>query len=162
MWDKWTQLQAGMAARSLLMPLVLCVGWPGCFGPDGECMSAWFFPVGGIKVGGRCAGRAELVPQHQPHTAASSSSPTSSCGVQGCGHREMASSVSPSNRLFLESLGRELQTKILLPCIFPRSTAPPGVMPCRERAGGGTGGSAAGLWAGSAWLPPSPPWAPGP
>lgn len=77
-----------------------------------------FFPAGGIKVGGRCTGRAELGPQRQPRAAAASSSPTSSCWMRGCGHWEVASSVFPSNKLFLESVGCKPQPQILLSCIF--------------------------------------------
>lgn len=83
-----------------------------------------FFPVGGIKVGGRCTGRAELGPQRQPRAAAASSSPTSSCGMRGCGHWEVASLVFPSNRLFLESVGCKPQPQILLSCIFSQKRGP--------------------------------------
>lgn len=120
-----------------------------------------FFPAGGIKVGGRCTGRAELGPQRQPRAAAASSSPTSSCWMRGCGHWEVASSVFPSNKLFLESVGCKPQPQILLSCIFFFPKARPlSVWRCvGKRQEASRGGLVSGLWAGSAWLPPLPAWA---
>ena len=166
MWDKWTRRQAGRHGcqqplhATCVMHRVAFALWSR-WGGHSRDINAWFFPIGGIKVGGRCTGRAELGPQRQPHAAASSSSfPTGSCRVLGCGHWEVASSVFPSNELVLESVGCEPQTEILLSCVLPKSAAPPGVALHGEGTGGFTGRSAAGLWAGSAWLPPSPPRAP--
>lgn len=80
----------------------------------------------------RGTGRAELGPQNQPHVTASFS-PT---GMWGCGHWEVAPSDFLSNKLFLESVGCEAQTEILFSCVFPRSSAPPGIALHGERTRG--------------------------
>lgn len=147
MWDKWTP---GVAARSLLMPLLGCVGWHWHCGPDGESMAGAQMPVFSLLVAlvwGQMHKRAELGPQCQPHIAVS----FSPIGMWGCGHWQVASSDFPSNKLFLESVGCEPQTEILLSC-FSQKLSPswPGTAQGKDTRHPGL---AAGLWAGSAQLP---------
>lgn len=134
MWDKWTP---GVAARSLLMPLLGCVGWPWHCGPDGEDMAGSQMPGFSLLVTFvwgqiHSKGRAWF-PVPAPAPVAASFSPT---GMWGCGHWDVASSDFPSNTLFLQSVGHEPQTEILFSCVFPRSSAPHGM----ALHGGKTGG----------------------